>query len=85
MDQANLLKHCATGNIDGVKKLIMRGTDFESGDYDGRTALHLACSEGHIEIVEYLIDNGLKNSQPIDRYGNTPMDDAKRGNHNEVV
>ena len=25
-------------------------------DYDGRTALHLASSEGHKDIVAYLID-----------------------------
>ena len=24
-------------------------------DYDGRTALHLACAEGHIQCVEFLV------------------------------
>jgi glutaminase len=29
------------------------------GDYDGRTALHLACSENQTKIVEYLLKNGV--------------------------
>jgi glutaminase len=64
-----------------VKRLNLLGYNLDQGDYDGRTALHLACSNGHFKIVEYLIDAGLKNINPKDRYNNTPMDDAKRGNY----
>ena len=32
--------------------------DINFSDYDLRTPLHLAASEGHFEIVEYLIQNG---------------------------
>lgn len=31
-----------------VKKI-----DINIGDYDGRTALHLASEEGHLEVVKY--------------------------------
>ena len=79
------MKFCAIGDIDGVKRLIMRGTEIDQSDYDGRTAIHLAASEGHIQIVEFLIDNGLQNFSPLDRWGNTPLDDARRGNHSAVV
>lgn len=33
----------------------LAATDMEAQDYDGRTALHVATSEGHEEIVEYLL------------------------------
>jgi len=55
------------------------------GDYDGRTPIHLACSEGHISIAEFLIDAGLKNVNPVDRWGNTPLDDARRGGFDNLV
>ena len=44
-------------------------------DYDGRTALHIACCEGHVDLVKYMLDLGA----PVhvrDRYGDSPLDDA---------
>ena len=38
------------------------------GDYNGRTALHQACAEGHVEIVKHLV-NQFKVPQNVrDRY-----------------
>lgn len=39
-------------------------------------SLHLACCGGHIEVVRYLIGIGGRISFR-DRWGNTPLDDAK--------
>lgn len=47
------------------------------GDYDGRTALHLAAGEGHSEIVEELCARGA-NVNAEDRWGGRPTDDAVR-------
>ena len=30
--------------------------NLNDGDYDGRTALHLASAEGHLKVVRFLID-----------------------------
>ena len=38
--------------------------------------MHLASSGGHIDIVEYLISKKV-NLSPKDRWGATPLDDAK--------
>ena len=47
------------------------------GDYDRRTALHLAAAEDHIEVVQFLLDTGyFETIQLKDRFGNTPFDDA---------
>ena len=53
-------------------------------DYDRRTALHLAASEGHMGIVNLLLDADADIS-PSDRWGGSPMDDALRHRHKEVA
>ena len=31
--------------------------NLNDGDYDGRTALHLAAAGGHLKVVSFLVDN----------------------------
>ena len=38
------------------------------GDYDQRTALHLAASEGHAEVVRWLLDHRARRNV-LDRFG----------------
>lgn len=79
-DLYDMVKACADGNLPWVKRLIKAGVEYEIGDYDGRTPIHLAASEGHLKIVKYMIEKAnLKHFDPIDRWGNTPYDDAVRG------
>ena len=37
------------------------------GDYDGRTALHLAAAEGHVRCVKFLLDTCGVKHDPKDR------------------
>ena len=34
----------------------MTGTNFNSSDYDGRTALHVASAEGHLDMIKFLLE-----------------------------
>ena len=70
------------GNQEEVNALLEFGSiDLDEGDYDRRTALHLACGEGRMEIVELLCQNGADvNVQ--DRWGNQPYDDALNAKKN---
>ena len=40
------------GDLAGLRRIIDGGADPNAGDYDRRTALHLAAAEGHVELVE---------------------------------
>jgi ankyrin repeat protein len=53
-------------------------------DYDGRTALHIASSEGNLEAVHYLVNHGA-DIETRDLRNNTPIDDAIREKRMEVV
>eukprot|EP00741_Cyanophora_paradoxa_P011412 tig00020556_g11023.t1 len=73
------------GDLDNVKTVIESGViDINLGDYDHRTALHVAASEGELEIVRYLISKGA-DFNAKDRWLNTPLQDAIRHQHDQVV
>ncbi|KAF3934412.1 Ankyrin-2 [Dactylella cylindrospora] len=44
------------GDLERCRKLVSRGASVNESDTKGKTALHYATQEGHIEIVQFLID-----------------------------
>ena len=79
----NFIKAAAEGDIDEVETLLISGdVDVNEGDYDKRTALHLAAGEGNVEIVQLLCKYEA-NVNTKDRWGNHPLDDALRSNSEE--
>ena len=46
-------------------------------DYDQRTALHVASGDGHMEVVEALLNNGA-DPNVVDRWSETPLDGAMK-------
>ena len=74
----------ATGDLNGIATMVSRGVDMNAADYDGRCAIHLAASEGQTDVVRYFIKKKV-NLSVVDRWGGTPLDDAKRGDHQDIV
>jgi len=69
------------GDLHAVKCYYLQGVDLESADYDGRTALHIAASEGYLNIVQFLLSHTANAVAAKDRWGRTPLDDAVFFNH----
>jgi len=53
-------------------------------DYDKRTPLHLAASEGCYKVTEWLLSQGAA-VNALDRFRRTPLEDAARGEFSEVA
>jgi glutaminase len=83
-DIVQLIWAASSGDLQEIKRLEAEGVDFDESDYDGRTALHLACAENQLEVVKYLVNKGA-DIQPSDRWGATPIIDAEKANHKELV
>jgi len=79
-----LLEASKQGDLHTLKQLLAKGVDVNSVDYDTRSALHLACSTGNIEITRVLLESKA-DVTVRDRWSNTPMDDAVRGKFDKIV
>jgi ankyrin repeat protein len=69
-----------SGDLQQVKRLVEFGVLPNVGDYDCRTAIHVASAEGHEKIVEYLLLS-LADPNCKDRWEGTPLQDALAGGH----
>ncbi|KAF0696733.1 Aste57867_12535 [Aphanomyces stellatus] len=65
------------GNVEEIRRLKLQGANMTSADYDGRTAMHIAASMGHIRVIEELLRQGA-DVHAVDRWGGTPLSDAQR-------
>ncbi|GAB5366777.1 hypothetical protein AAMO2058_001172400 [Amorphochlora amoebiformis] len=72
------------GNHLLIERLARAGTDMNAGDYDKRTALHLACAEGKQAVVEVLI-KGKASMFIKDRWGQSPLDEAIQNERENTV
>jgi glutaminase len=77
-----LIEAAARGELDALKAAAARspspGEALEQTDYDGRSALHLACAEGRLEVVRWLVDEQQVSTRRRDRWGATPHDELSR-------
>ena len=51
----SLLYSATTGDLPTLHRLHSQGQEMGLADYDGRTALHLACAEGRLQCVQFLV------------------------------
>ena len=79
-----LLNAAYAGDLDKITFLQTRFVNVNASDASGRTAMHLAASEGHLEVVKHLLEM-MADPSVRDIYENTPLNDAVRHSHDGVA
>ena len=62
----------ANGYAEDIMQMVCTGVGINSGDYDGRTALHLASTVGNVSCVRALLSSRAA-VDVEDRWGQTPL------------
>jgi len=70
-------KEDQTVGVQEIRLLVKCGSNVNSKDYDGRTALHLAASTDKDNVIKVLLSLGA-DMYAKDRFDGTPLDDALR-------
>nr|XP_043633868.1 potassium channel SKOR-like [Erigeron canadensis] len=79
-----LCSYVAKGDIDFIRRILSNGIDPNSIDYDFRTPLHVATSQGSYLIAKLLVEAGAS-VQLKDRWGNTPINEARLSGNNTLI
>ena len=74
----------SVGDLGAMLPYVARGISIDAADYDARTALHLAASEGRIQVLKYLLAHNV-NIHAVDRWGHKAYDDAIRHGHQDAA
>jgi glutaminase len=72
------------GDLLLIQTLHILGWKVNAYDYDGRTALGIAASEGHLDVVKYLVSHGA-NPLHRDIRNNDAISDARREGREDVI
>ncbi|KAL2093577.1 hypothetical protein ACEWY4_010889 [Coilia grayii] len=81
----NILLAAFRGDLPSLRRSFLSGADMNAVDYDGRSALHVAASEGHLEVIKFLMENTGASCLVKDRWGNTALQEAARCNQRSAA
>ncbi|KAI8473908.1 MAG: hypothetical protein J3K34DRAFT_391553 [Monoraphidium minutum] len=75
---AHLCAAVFDGDVPLLRRLLRAGLPADAGDWDGRTPAHVAAAEGSLAALKALIQEGGADPRAADRWGHTPLDEARR-------
>ncbi|CAI5993708.1 unnamed protein product [Closterium sp. NIES-64] len=79
------IQQAARGDLDHLKMLRKLGADFSKGDFDGRTALHLAASRGFPDICSFILREGGSANRKALRAGHMQTAEVLREHGAQVL
>ncbi len=82
--EPSLIQSVKTGDILKVRQILRSGSDTNTTDFSNRTALHVACAFGRLEMVKLLISKG-GNVDTGSLSGKTALHEACIGGHYHVL
>jgi hypothetical protein len=85
---AEVLFCASMGNLRRLKMVLNKaGKTIKTenyADYDKRTPLHIAASDGSVFVTNWLLEQGV-DVNPLDRWLMTPLEGAVFGDHQDIV
>lgn len=85
---AEVLFCASMGNLRRLKMVLNKaGKTIKTenyADYDKRTPLHIAASDGSVFVTNWLLEQGV-DMNPLDRWLMTPLEGAVFGDHQDIV
>jgi len=85
MSGYDLRDACEAGDLDKAKGLIKSGLDINETDEYGFTALHMACDNGHLEVVKEILAAGAKLDPLVFDSYMMPLHFAVSKNHTAIA
>ncbi|XP_034298203.1 ankyrin-2 isoform X7 [Pantherophis guttatus] len=82
---ASFLRAARAGNLDKVVEYLKGGIDISTCNQNGLNALHLAAKEGHVGLVQELLERGSAVDSATKQKGNTALHIASLAGQAEVV
>ncbi|KAG8134512.1 hypothetical protein E2320_007637 [Naja naja] len=82
---ASFLRAARAGNLDKVVEYLKGGIDINTCNQNGLNALHLAAKEGHVGLVQELLERGSAVDSATKQKGNTALHIASLAGQAEVV
>ena len=76
-----LFSGARNGDLDLVRAALAEGVPIDSVNQYGSTALSMAASNGHLEVAEYLVQEGADPNIAETFYYSRPLDDIIRELH----